>query len=298
MCNLKSNSVGILVGILASLIWGSWPVFSKVAITHSLSPLDIASLRFTIAGIILFPVLLYHSIKLRMIFSKGVILAIGAGAPYVLLAMYGIKMSSSTHFGAIAPSTMLVFSTIGSIVFLKEALTLSRCIGVAAIVTGVVWIGLSNLQNISTDTIFGDMMFIGCGALWASFTLLSKYWQVDSWSATALVSVVSGIICAPFSIEVIKNNPVDLIVWHGVYQGVLVAILALYCYAKCVSILGAAKGALFSALVPPVSILLSLTFLDESITINEVMGSIVVGVGTLLALGIVKLNALRTSLEQ
>lgn len=293
----KSN-LGILFGILASLIWGSWPVFSKVAATHALSPIDIASLRFIIAGTILLPVLVYQAVRLRLILAKGIVLAIGAGAPYVLLATYGINLSSSAHFGTIAPSTMLVFSSIGSVLLFKEKLSFSRCVGITAIIIGVIGIGILNFNSISADIMLGDLMFVGCGALWASFTLFSKYWRLNSWVATAMVSVVSGVVCAPFAIEVIQNNPMDLLIYHGVYQGILVAIIALYCYSKSVVILGAARGAIFASLVPPVSLLLSFIVLDELMTTNEIIGSAIICVGMFLALGIIKFNRLDSPIKQ
>lgn len=291
-------NLGIFFGILASLIWGSWPVISEVATTHSLSPIDIAALRFTIAGVILLPVLIYQSVSLRLILTKGIFLAIGAGAPYVLLGTYGIELSSSAHFGTIAPSSMLVFSSFGSILFFKEKLAFSRCMGITAIIVGVVAIGVANFNRFNPEILLGDLMFVGCGALWASFTLLSKYWQLNSWVATAMVSVVSGAVCAPFTVEVIKNNPTEILIYHGFYQGILVAIIALYCYSKSVVILGVARGAIFASLVPPVSLLLSYIILDELMTANEIIGSVIIFVGMSLALGVIKIVRYGSSIKQ
>jgi drug/metabolite transporter (DMT)-like permease len=286
--SVQKSGIGILLGVIASIIWGSWPVLSKIAVTHALSPIDITTLRFSIAGVVLLPVLIHKSIRLRLILTKGVILAIGAGAPYVLLATYGINLSSSGHFGAIAPSSMLVFSSLGSLWLFNESISLTRGFGIAAIIAGVSIVGLFNINNISPEILLGDIMFIGCGALWASFTLLSKYWRLDSWVATALVSVVSGLMCLPFALDVVENNSVELLIYHGLYQGILVAIVALYCYSKSVVYLGAARGSIFASLVPPVSLLLSYLLLGESMNINEILGSLLIVAGMFLALGIIK----------
>ncbi|MGX9416216.1 DMT family transporter [Vibrio sp. WJH972] len=295
--NIKNNGVGLVLGIIASLIWGSWPVISKIGATHALTPIDIAALRFSIAGLILFPVLIHHAIHVRVILTKGTLLTIGAGAPYVLLATHGINLSSSAHFGAIAPSTMLVFSSIGSVWLFKETIDINKRFGIGAIVVGVVTIGLFNVNNITQATVFGDLMFVGCGALWASFTLLGKYWRLDSWVATALVSVVSGVICAPFTFDVIQNTPVDLLLLHGAYQGILVAIVALYCYSKSVACLGAMKGAIFASLVPPVALVLSFLLLGETMSTQEVMGSCLIIFGMILALGMVSISRPAVSIK-
>ena len=119
----KDVFLGIGMGLVAALIWGSWPVISKLAQIQSVTSIEITILRFGISGLVLLPVLFYHSVSLRLLCTKGVVLAIGAGMPYVLLAMKGMELSSSAHFGIIAPSCMLAFSTLGSVYLLSERLT-------------------------------------------------------------------------------------------------------------------------------------------------------------------------------
>lgn len=289
----KELVTGIAMGLLASLIWGSWPVVSKLAQIHSLSPIEITLLRFLVAGAVLLPVLWRHSTSLKMLTTKGIALSIGTGVPYVLMATYGISYSSSAHFGIIAPSTMLVFSTLGSVYLLSEKITKTRVMGVVFVLLGVVTVGWDSLLGMNTQALIGDVMFIGCGALWASYTLLSKYWQLNAWVGTAMVSVISGVICIPiyaFSSEALFTGiPWQTIVAHGAFQGIFAAILALYSYSKSVSLLGAAKGAVFAALVPPFAIILGMIILSEPVTPVEMIGMSSVFLGMLLALGVVAL---------
>ena len=284
--------LGICMGLVASLIWGSWPVLSKFAQTQNISSVEITILRFGISGLILIPVLFIHSVSLKSLCTKGVALAMGAGMPYVLLAMNGISLSSSAHFGIIAPSSMLVFSTLGSIYLLSEKLTRYRLTGVLMIVVGVFIVGWHSFALMSHQVLMGDLMFVGCGALWAMFTLLGKYWKLNSWVATAMVSVISGVLCFPlygFSDErLFSDMSITTFLAHGLFQGVLVAILALYSYSMSVSILGAAKGAVFAALVPPIAICLGVLVLNEVVTWVEVTGITCVFLGMVFALGLIK----------
>lgn len=288
----KELVLGVGMGLIASLIWGSWPVISKLAQIQSITSVEITILRFGVSGLILLPVLFYHAVTLRTLCTRGVALAIGAGMPYVLLAVNGIGLSSSAHFGIIAPSCMLVFSTLGSVYLLSEKLTRQRLAGVLMIVAGVLIVGWHSLALMSRQVLIGDLMFVGCGALWASFTLLSKYWKLNSWVATAMVSVVSGVICLPLYTvnheSLFTNIPISTLLLQGVFQGVLVAICALYCYSKSVSLLGAAKGAVFAALVPPFAIVLGVLMLNEVVTWVEVTGITCVFFGMAFALGLVK----------
>ena len=283
--------LGICMGLVASLVWGSWPVISKLAQTQNISSVEITILRFGISGLILLPVLFMHSVSLRSLCTKGVALAIGAGMPYVLLAMNGIGLSSSAHFGIIAPSSMLVFSTLGSIYLLSEKLTRQRLAGVSMIVVGVFIVGWHSFALMSHQVLMGDLMFIGCGALWAMFTLLGKYWKLNSWVATAMVSVISGVLCLPLyglsDVPLFVDMSITTFLTHGLFQGVLVAIFALYSYSMSVSILGAAKGAVFAALVPPIAICLGVLILNEVVTWVEVAGITCVFLGMVFALGLI-----------
>src|ERR1700730_4714655 len=49
---------GALYALAAVSIWAAWIVVARLGITTSLSPWDIAALRFGVAGLLLLPVLL------------------------------------------------------------------------------------------------------------------------------------------------------------------------------------------------------------------------------------------------
>jgi len=289
MSTTQNNKIiGAGFGLLAAVIWGAWPVFSIVAANDNLLTTDIAALRFGVAGCLLLPVLLYQGIKLKQIATKGVLLAFGAGAPYVLLATTGLTLAPNAHFGIIGPTSMLAFTTLGCIVWLKEPVRMSRIIGVLLILIGIFVVGGSGLNDVSLDTLLGDLMFLGCGLLWASYSLLCRHWQVNPWTATALVSVVSMVLYLPIYWlgldSQLSEQPISTLALHGLFQGIVVAILALYFFSKAISLLGPSTSAIFTALVPPVSLLLGAVVLNEQISLVEYLGLSFVCAGMLFAL--------------
>ena len=62
------------------------------------------------------------------------------------------------------------------------------------------------------------------------------------------------------------------IVIQAVFQGVLSAIVALLLYTRAVAILGAARGAVFAALVPTFSLLIAIPLLHETPTELQLVG--------------------------
>ena len=292
MFNRSTLFYGIGFGLMASFIWGGWPVFSKMATLNAVTPWDITAIRFIVAGLLLLPMLIIRFKITKTLLIKGFFLSIGAGVPYVLMATLGLTIAPSSHFGIIAPSTMLLFTTLGSIFLIGEKIVPSRLFGIGCIFFGVVIVGSSSISSISSSTLQGDLMFVCCGLLWSSYTLLCKYWNIDAWMATALVSVISLILYLPVYLSYFPQNlpamSLATLFEQGLIQGVMTAILALFFYSKAVNLLGSSQGSVFAALVPPISLVLSVFFLGDSIGWAGQLGIVSVSVGILFALGIIK----------
>ena len=73
---------------------------------------------------------------------------------------------------------------------------------------------------------------------------------------------------------------------QAVFQGILSAFVALFLYARAVSLLGSARGAVFAALVPATATLLAIPILDEWPSLLQMTGVAVVSVGMCFALGL------------
>lgn len=281
---------GSIFGLLAALIWGAWPVLSRLALEQSLSGQDVTALRFGVSGLLLLPVVLIN-LKTRALLWKGLALAIGAGAPYVLLSTWGLKHAPSSHFGIISPSAMLLCSSLGSYLWLGDVMRRGRLLGLLLILGGILAVGFGSLATLNLGTLKGDIMFFGSGLLWGGYTLLCKKWGLSAWVATALVSVVSMVLYLPVYLWIngisLLALPLSEVTFQGFFQGVLAAIVALYCYSKAVGLLGSAKGALFAAMVPTIALLLGVLVLSESLDPIKILGVCLTTAGMLFALEIV-----------
>jgi drug/metabolite transporter (DMT)-like permease len=108
--------------------------------------------------------------------------------------------------------------------------------------------------------------------------------------ATAVVGVLSMVLYLPGYAWLAGDGIVaapwrDLVV-QGIFQGVLSAVVALLLYTRAVAILGAARGAVFAALVPAFSLLVAIPLLRETPTTLQLAGVAIVTVGMVLALGL------------
>jgi drug/metabolite transporter (DMT)-like permease len=285
-----SPLAGAAFGSLAALIWAGFPAITKLSMaSNALDAWDVTALRFGIAGLLLLPLFLRRRLgALRPL--PALFLACGAGAPYVLLTAGGLAFAPGGHMGVITPSCMLLCSTLGSRLILKEQLDTSRIVGALAIMAGLVTLGWDGLANHGDLTWVGDAMFVLGGLFWASYTIGSRVWRVEPLHATAVVGVLSMVLYLPgyawFAGTQLSEAPWREIVIQAVFQGVLSAIVALLLYTRAVAILGAARGAVFAALVPTFSLLIAIPLLHETPTELQLLGVLFVTAGMIFALGL------------
>ena len=185
---------------------------------------------------------------------------------------------------------MLLCSTLGGRLILGESLGAGRIVGALAITAGLVALGWDGLANHGELTWLGDAMFVLGGVFWASYTIASRALKVEPLHATAVVGVVSMVLYVPgyawLAGADLAAAPWREIVIQAVFQGVLSAIVALLFYTRAVAILGAARGAVFAALVPTFSLLLAIPLLGETPTALQLVGVVFVTAGMAFALGL------------
>jgi drug/metabolite transporter (DMT)-like permease len=276
--------------VLASLIWAGFPAITKLSMAgDSLTAWDVTALRFITAGAILLPVLWRRGLG-TLRWPVALLLACGAGAPYVLLTAGGLAFAPAGHMGVITPSCMLLCSTVGSWLILGDKPAAARVAGVLTIFFGLVTLGWDGLANRGGSAWIGDAMFLLGGVFWAAYTIASRVFEVQPFHATVVVAVLSMIGYVPgyalLADSQLAAAPWSEILLQVVFQGVLSAIVALLLYTRAVAILGAARGAVFAALVPSFSLLIAIPILHELPTPLQTFGVVLVTFGMVLALGL------------
>ena len=256
--------------------------------SNALDAWDVTALRFGVAGVLLLP--LFARLRFGALRPlPALFLACGAGAPYVLLTAGGLAFAPGGHMGVITPSCMLLCSTIGSRLILKEQITPARAVGVLTIFGGIVTLGWDGLVNHGERTWLGDLMFVLGGLFWATYTIGSRVWSVEPFHATVIVAVLSLLYLPGYALLAepqIASAPWSEIAIQAVFQGLLSAIVALLLYTRAVAILGAARGAVFAALVPSFSLLIAIPLLHERPTPLQIAGVLLVTAGMVFALGL------------
>jgi drug/metabolite transporter (DMT)-like permease len=259
---------GAFYGLAAVCIWAGFIVVSRLGVRTSLTPWDVAAIRFSVAGSLLLPHLWSKGLALDRLGWTGVAAIIaGCGAPMVLLVNVGLLFAPAAHAGALFPGVMPLMVAILAAVFLNEPFTPPKTFGLALIVIGaigVVWItggAVGTAQNI------GHALFLGAGFVWACYTVVMRRARLDGLHAAAIAGVGSLVLYLPAYALIAGTSvfraPLFDVALQAVVQGVLTAVVALLLYGRMVSLLGATAGAAFVALTPAVTALMGVPVLGE-----------------------------------
>lgn len=258
---------GALYGLTAVSIWSGWIVVARLGLRTSLTPWDIAALRFGVAGFLLLPYVLSKGLAVDRLGWVGLAAIVLGGAAPVFFANWGLQFAPAAHAGALFPGVMPLMVALLAAVLLREEFTKAKMVGFALILSGVLGIAwgsggeLGSLQNV------GHGLFLGAGLAWAFYTVAMRRARLDGLHAAAISAVGSMMLYLPvfaiLSAGTLISAPWGDVALQAVVQGVLTAIISLLCYGRAVSILGASSGAAFAALCPAMTALLGIPILGE-----------------------------------
>jgi drug/metabolite transporter (DMT)-like permease len=280
-----SWATGVLCGLAAALIWGGFPVMTRLGVAYSsLDHYDITFLRFVVAGTLLAPVLFRSGLR-----GLGpipiLLMVLGIGAPYILIVSGGLARAPVSQFAVLTPGSMIAVSVVLSSMYLGNHLPVRERIGLALIAVGICLVGYQAIAGAAVSKVATGLFLLG-GVLWALYTVIAKAYSVGALHATAVVAVFSALLYTPIYIVMKWGNvfhaPVRELAGQAFYQGVMVSIGALYFYNKSVAILGPTIGASFVALVPVFAFIEASLLLGEAPTLLSLAALVVVTGGMLV----------------
>jgi drug/metabolite transporter (DMT)-like permease len=258
---------GALYGLAAVTIWSGWIVVARLGLRTSLTPWDIAALRFGVAGLLLLPYVMRNGIALERLGWIGLAaIVLGGGAP-VLLANAGLLFAPAAHAGALFPGVMPLAVALLAAAILHEPFTKTKKIGFVLVLSGVFGIAWSASGAVESGQTIGHALFLGSAVAWACYTVAMRRARLDGLHAAAIAAVGALFLYLPVYLALagasLANAPWGDLALQAIVQGLLTAIVSLIFYGRAVSILGASSGAAFAALSPAMTAIMAIPILGE-----------------------------------
>jgi len=278
---------GYFAAAVAVLIWASYPVATRAAVTGAFTPHELVTLRFGVGALLFVPYLLLHWRNFgRSTWLQGVPLTVFHGAGMAGLAIVGMQFAPANHAAALGPGVSPAWvALLGFLVFAQRP-SRRAVAGATLCVIGVLLIAFWSATERSLAVLAGDAMFLAASALAALYVLQLRRWGVHAIQAAAVVSLYSALLVVPYYLwsapgTLERVAPAELL-WQVLWQGVLIGCVAVIALNHAIFRLGAERSSALVALVPVLTAALALVFLGEAPSAAEVAGFIAISAGVSL----------------
>ncbi len=285
----KAILAGVACGLGAALCWALGFVATRHGLKSGFTPVDLLMHRFLWSGVAFLPLVLRAGLRdlCGIGWGRGMALMVLGGPVMSLISYVGFMFVPLGHGSVIQPSCATLGGLFFAAVLLKEAVSPFRVAGAMVIVVGLAVIGSESLRHTGSIAVTGDMIFVLTGLMFAGFATLIRYWRVSAFSVATVISVLSlslfplyaasGGLARDAALGVSENA------LQAIGQGLLAGPAAMYLFALSIQKLGVARGAVFPAVVPVLTLLLGWLLIGEPPTVLQASGLVVVLTGFYLA---------------
>lgn len=265
-------------------IWAGFVLLSRMAGTSSLNGNDLVALRFGVAAAILLPAW-WFKWRVPLFTRRMATLMVFGGMAYTLLAYWSFRFAPAAHGAVLLSGVLPFFVALVTWVLLKQAPSYRVRQALLCIGAGIVCLALHSLGGLAQSWP-GDLMMIAASLSWAIYTVLVRRWGVAPAETTIGVTLLSALLFLPVYAGLLPRGidatPWSSILLQGVYQGVLVAIVAMVMYMQALARLGPLRLGTVMATVPAIAGLGATLLLGEPFSLWLLGGLVLTSVGAWL----------------
>ncbi len=277
--------------VFTVLVWASYLVAARAAVTAAFTPVELGVLRFLPGALLFAPVLARRGLRPGGARWRDV-LAVGGfgGVGFVLLLTGGLRFAPAADAGMFTPTMLPVFVALLGVALGSDAVPRGwRLLGLGLIVSGALAVGgWEALANTASGAWRGHLMFLAASLSWAIYTLAYRRSGLGPIESAAMMCFWAGagfVVLALFNGVDFLRHGWGVFLFHLTLQGLFSGFLATITYFFAITRLGAQPAAAFAALVPGLAAALAWPVLGEALGWVKAGGLAVVTLGVLLASG-------------
>jgi drug/metabolite transporter (DMT)-like permease len=277
--------------VALSAIWGASFVFMRV-LAPALGPFVTACLRVSIAGAAL--TLYFQWTKLELHWREEwrhyfIIGAVSSAVPFVLYTFASLHLPASVS--VILNASAPLSSAVLAVLIFQDALTLKKLTGLLLGLMGVVLVALKGAINFGES---GYLAVLACLAAALCYGIAASYIKargrhLNPYAIAGASQVAAGLVLAPAALLAVTVSDQPL-VWNTkillnlMGLALLCSAVAYLLYYRLIANLGPVKALTVTFLMPIFGLLWGALFLDETITVQMVVGCGLILSGTRLVL--------------
>ncbi len=286
---MKRNNKSILFIIITAVCFGTMEIALKIG-GSDFTALQITFIRFFIGGLFLFPFAIHSIIKKNIRLTKG---------DYIYITILGIigicismtffqlgVMNCNANTAAVIISSNPVFTMIFAHYIIKEPFTVRKAVVLVISVIGLIFV--ANPANMAEGNTVKGIIYAGIAAVtFALYTTLGKLrieklgGMVQNSFSFIIASVIELIILVIKGEPVIGGinlNTIPLIL----YVGIVVTGIGYFAYLKAIELAGPSNASIAFFIKPVIAVTLAALILKEAVTINIIIGVILILIGSII----------------
>jgi drug/metabolite transporter (DMT)-like permease len=291
---VTNRSIAVLLAVLGVLLFSSKAIFAKLIYTYDVDAITALMLRMTVA-VPVYVVVFLATPKTKSERNKDLLYVFLFGFLGYYLASFldfegltYIKASLERLILFIYPTLVIIISA----VFLKKRILFVQKIGVLITYLGVCIVFAPELlEQENPSSILTGAILVFFSALTYAAYLVGSQWLIPRFGVrrfTSMAMIWSGVMVALHYLTV-SETPMQMfdlpkpVYRYALMMGVLATVVPSFMISAAIQRLGAAQFSIFGALGPVSTITLAYLFLNETLSFFQILGSLVVIAGVLVA---------------
>lgn len=267
------------------------PIFAKLTVAE-ISPLSFGFFRFGTAAILFYITLKARKLDLkfeRKDYPRLLLLALLCIPLNQFFFLTGIIMSFASHSGIIY-SLNPVYAYVIAVLFKYEKFYVSKLFSILLTVVGIFFIFWESFSGTSVNNtvVSGDILLLFAVLTFSMYLTLGKT-TIEKYGAlktSTFVFLAGSVLYIPLFIYDLPNLSFEKVTYMGVigyiYLSVVVAYLAYFVWYYALKHIAVSKLTTLSNISPLLTVLFSIIFLGEHISLFFVIGSLITLIGVFI----------------
>ena len=291
MIKISNRSIGIISGAVAAAAYGLNPLFARPLYDCGLIPASVLFYRFTLAAVMLLPLLLIKRCTLKV--SKRELAALTLGGALMVSSSLCLYSSFNHMDVGLAMTLLFLYPVIVAVVmcvFFHEKISAATIASIALALGGLVFITMLGKGNARVFITWTGVILAICSscsyALYIVAVRKSAMCNVPSEKLT-FYTVLTG---APMFLVFLKGG-MDLTLptamygwWYLVGVAFFPTIIALVFMAVSIDRIGATPTAILGVLEPVTGVLIGILIYKEVLTLYSILGIVLIFSAVLLVI--------------
>lgn len=294
----RTRAQGIGLVITAVLLWSTVPVGTRMLVRSGSGVFSVeflSAVRLVIATLIFFGARVLHAgpvaLPLQLRKKQLLWLIIAAIGLFLNYWLYGLGLRyTSAGATAVISQVHTVATVLLAALLLNERLTRTKIAGMVVATAGVfvvIFQGVNLHDFFGAGHLYGNLLEVGAAMAWPLYAIGQTKAMQYARGREVLTPIFAFaallmLLTIPFTGHAILLPPTGQDWAVLLFLGLGSTAAAYWCFALAMQRIETSEGAVFSALSPPVAIVLSFLLLGEPISSGAIIGVLLVVAGLML----------------